>query len=525
MLTKSINMEMSISNAIFDYLLDRSEKVSQPVVQRDKAWLNFFSIALNVRERKRFEGDLESEGENDFNLLPAARLVETLPLALDFAAERLSDEPKEFKVYLTTLKGFCRWLAAERVITENDKRDALRQITRFEEPLKAATKVKLPKHKWTFLSKFRKGGYAWNGTAKAQTNLKSALSEIRAVAKKEPGVAAEGATLLLEKLVPSIERVDGSSGAIGTVVRRTVEELAMLIGQGRDAPEHEARISRSFEALQNDEYGYLDILGEVFDKVCGSPELCSKWGSQLYSITKRTLENRGGYFAGTSACLACLYGAGHYEKLEELLSLRSFAFWSYDRWKARSLVARGKIEEALEFASSYPESSNFCEQLLLDQGRVEEAYQRFGCRLREGTYLNCFRDVCKRYPGFDKARILADLMEQTPGEAGKWFAAARWMGDLELALQLAHEGPCNPSTLMTAVKALKDKHPRSAFELACAALRSMDLGWAYELDYATIAQARQQAESLAEQSGAEAHWATFRQSFRGALKGHPEFRV
>lgn len=518
-------MEMSVSDATLDYLVERGENVSETTVRRDEIWLDFLGIAFEVRGREYFEDYSGPKDVGYSSLFPAARLVEALPVALDFAAERLSDVPKEYKEYLATLKRFYRWLATEGIIPDEDKREALKRLASVEAPLKAATKVKLPKHKWEFTGKFRKNAYAWNGTAKAQANLKAALSEIKTVAKKQPGVAAEGATLLMEKLVPSIERIDGSSGAIGTAVCRSVIELATVVGQGQDFPEHEARVSRCFEALQNDEFGYLDVLGDVFDQVCGTPELCSKWASDLYRITKNVFENPGGYFSGTSACLACLYASGRHEELEELLKLRSFAFWTYDQWRARSLAAQGKIDEALEFASSYPESADFCEQLLHDHGRVEEAYRRFGCRLREGTYLNCFRDVCKRYPGFDKAKILADMMEQTPGESGKWFAAARWMGDLELAQQLAWQGPCNPSTLMTAVKDLKEKHPKVAYGLACAALRGMDLGWAYELDYATVTQARLQAEGLAKQLSLEADWATFRQNFRGLLKDRPEFRV
>ncbi len=520
-----MRMEMSVSDATWDYLIERGESVSEATVRRDEVWLNFLSIALEVRGREYFE-DYSSPQDVGYSCqLPAARLVEALQVALDFGSERISDVPKEYKEYLATLKRFYRWLATRGVITDSEQREVLKRLTSVEAPLKAATKVKLPKHKWEFAGKFRKNAYAWNGTAKAQANLKAALSEIRAVAKKQPGVAAEGATLLLEKLVPSLERIDSSSGAIGAAVYRAVKELAAIVGQGKDAPEHEARVSRCFEALQNDEYGYLEVLGEVFDHVCGSPELRSKWASQLYQITKNVFESPGSYFPGTSACLACLYGAGRHQELEELLKLRRFAFWPYDRWRAHSLAARGKIEEALEFASNYPESADFCEELLHEQGRVEEAYRRFGCRLREGSYLNCFRDVCKRYPGLDKAKILADMMEQTPGEPGKWFAAARWMGDLELAQQLAWQGPCNPSTLMTAVKDLKEKYPKAAYGLACAALRGMDLGWAYELDYATVTRARLQAERLAEQLSLQSDWTTFRQSFRGLLKDRLEFQV
>lgn len=401
----------------------------------------------------------------------------------------------------------------------------LKRLQSAETPIKAITQQKLPKHKWAFTTKFRKGAYGWNGTAKAQAALKSALSEIQSIAKSEPGVAAEGATVLLEKLVPALEKIDSSSGAIGSSVSRALEVLAPVIGGGHDAPWHEARVQRCFDALQDDEYGYLEGLGEVFDQVCGTPTLCATWADNLYDITKSVFENPGGFFSGTSACLCLLHASGQYQRLEQLLKLRTFKFWSYDRWIARSLASQGKIDEALEFASDYPQSAYFCEQLLIEHGRVEEAYEKFGLRLSESSYLNSFRAVCKRYPQLDKAKILADLIELTPGEEGKWFAAARSLGDLELLKKLAWEGPCNPSTVTTAVKALEKKEPRVAYELACAALYGMDLGWAYELDYAKVSQARLTAERLAEQLNLQAHWENFRKSFRGFLKNRAEFQA
>ena len=53
----------------------------------------------------------------------------------------------------------------------------------------------------------------------------------------------------------------------------------------------------------------------------------------------------------------------------------------------------------------------------------------------------------------------------------------------------------------------------------------MDLGWAYELDYAKVSQARLTAERLAEQLNLQAHWENFRKSFRGFLKNRAEFQA
>lgn len=50
--------------------------------------------------------------------------------------------------------------------------------------------------------------------------VKETLAEIKALAKKELVLAAEGAVLVLERLAPAIEEVDGSSGGIGSAVTR-----------------------------------------------------------------------------------------------------------------------------------------------------------------------------------------------------------------------------------------------------------------------------------------------------------------
>ena len=73
------------------------------------------------------------------------------------------------------------------------------------------------KHVWTFASRFRRGAFGWRSDP-AITRIKEALTEIKAVNRKEPMLAAEGAVLFLIKLSPSLENIDSSSGAIGTAV-------------------------------------------------------------------------------------------------------------------------------------------------------------------------------------------------------------------------------------------------------------------------------------------------------------------
>jgi hypothetical protein len=75
--------------------------------------------------------------------------------------------------------------------------------------------------------------------------------EIKAVAKKEPVVAAEGAVLFLEKLAPAIEQVDCSSGGIGSAVNRTIETLVPIIAKtGVSRAVREKWLDRLWDIIQ-----------------------------------------------------------------------------------------------------------------------------------------------------------------------------------------------------------------------------------------------------------------------------------
>ena len=79
-------------------------------------------------------------------------------------------------------------------------------------------------------------------------------------------------------------------------------------------------------------------------------------------------------------------------------------------------------------SSSAPEAalSAVAEQLLLDAGRIEEAYARYGIQATAAnTNIATYRAIATRYPGIEPNRILGDLIASTPGEEGKWFATAK----------------------------------------------------------------------------------------------------
>jgi len=70
-------------------------------------------------------------------------------------------------------------------------------------------------HKWTFTARFRTGVYGYKASRLACKRLREVVSEIKKVAKKDPVLGAEGAVRLMEKIWPSLEHVDSSSGALG----------------------------------------------------------------------------------------------------------------------------------------------------------------------------------------------------------------------------------------------------------------------------------------------------------------------
>jgi hypothetical protein len=128
------------------------------------------------------------------------------------------------------------------------------------------------------------------------------------------------------------------------------------------------------------------------------------------------------------------YGAERFDELFELL--RVDTIWPYKQWAVRALAASGKKAEALRYAESCRspcasdhQIDSICEEILLSSGLLDEAYARYGVRANQaGTYLATYRAVSKKYPHKSPGEILADLVNSTPGDEGKWFAAAKDAG-------------------------------------------------------------------------------------------------
>jgi hypothetical protein len=86
--------------------------------------------------------------------------------------------------------------------------------------------------------------------------------------------------------------------------------------------------------------------------------------------------------------------------------------------------------------------------VLIKFGRADDAYFRYGLKTATGpTYLAIFRDTVKRYPDRDRRQVLLDLIEMR-GERGKWFAAVKDAGFLDVALLCARNYAAEPATLV-----------------------------------------------------------------------------
>lgn len=362
--------------------------------------------------------------------------------------------------------------------------------------------------RWQFKARFRRHAFGWKSQP-AITRIKQAVAEIRKVAKQDPMLAAEGAVLFLERISPALEQVDGSSGSIGNAVNGAIDALASIVALApADAKTRDAWLERLYEAHQADQIPYIERLSDCWGELCASKEVASAWGDRLLDATRRALlPSRGErvFFHGTSACLSALYRAERFDELVELL--RCDTIWPYQRWAVKAMAALGRTSEALAYAESCHATSlddvaAVCEEILLAAGRVDEAYARYGVRANgRGTYLATFRAVAARYPHKPPSEILARLVAATPGDEGKWFAAAKELGLRAEALALASRAPCDPRTLTRAARDYAEEDPAFALGAGLLALRWIAEGHGYEITGADVFEAYQHTLAAAERRG------------------------
>ena len=352
-------------------------------------------------------------------------------------------------------------------------------------------------HKWLFASRFRRHAFGWRSDTPIQ-RIKEALAEIKLVARKEPILAAEGAVTMLEKLSPALEQVDSSSGALGSAVNKAIDTLVPIIVKADVEPKQRQRwLERLWQALQDDEMPYIELLGDYWGDLCRTRELADAWASEFVPTVESVWSQRStghGYFKGTSACLASLLAAGRHEQLLALLDRAPFKWWHYRRWGVQALAAQGKKAEAIRYAEESRglndpgwQIAETCEAILLSSGLADEAYRRYAIEANQGTTnLATFRAITKKYPNQPPEHVLRDLVASTPGSEGKWFAAAKDAGLYNAAIELSNTSPTDPRTLARAARDFAENQPEFAWASGLAALRWISRGHGYEITGADV---------------------------------------
>jgi len=370
-------------------------------------------------------------------------------------------------------------------------------------------------HKWQFAPRFRHHAFGWRSDTPIQ-RIKEALTEIKQVARKDPILAADGAVTFLEKVSPALEQVDSSSGALGSAVNKAIETLVPIIAKAEvDSKGRQRWLQRLWQAMQDDDMPYIEVLGDYWGELCVTPELASAWADEFLPVVESVWSPTAsghGYFKGTSACLASLYAAGRNDQLLALIDKAPFKWWHDRRWGVKALVAMGKKAEAIRYAENSRglndpgwQIAQACEAILLSSGMADDAYRRYALEANQGTTnLATFRSIAKKYPGMAPEQILRDLIKFSPGIEGKWFAAAKDAGLFDLAIELAKTSPTDPRTLTRAARDFAERQPMFALEAALAALRWIAAGHGYEITGLDVLDAHDALINAAAKAGVNA---------------------
>jgi len=347
------------------------------------------------------------------------------------------------------------------------------------------------KYTWTFKARLRARAFGWRGSRLACQRLKEAVTEIKKVARKDPVTAGDGVVCLMERIWPTFQDIDTSSGALGGAVHWTQDEvLPIVIEAPADRKTRDKWLDRLWQAIEDDGVDYLSLVGSRWGELCGSREVASYWADRFVGLLRTAWSDPrpGNYVRGTGVCLSSLLAAGRHQELLEVLALQRFPFWHDRRFGMQALVSEGRTDEALAYAEAsrglnQPDAAidAACEKLLLDLGRVNEAYEKYGLTASaSSTGLATFRAIVKKYPRQDPKKILLDLAAAS-GEPGRWFAAAKDAGFLDLALEFAKTGRTDPRTLSRASRDLLKKDARFCLAVGRLAIQRILEGYGYEL--------------------------------------------
>jgi hypothetical protein len=196
------------------------------------------------------------------------------------------------------------------------------------------------------------------------------------------------------------------------------------------------------------------------------------------------------HIATATLTLSCLLEAGRHDELLALLEAKKFRLWHDEKFAAEALLRQGNEDAALSRAAALLESDRqqwgrheivrFCETILVRQGKADEANRLFGLPSAAGnTWLAMWRDLARRYPDRDARALLEDLIA-LHGRKGKWFAAAKTAGYLDIALKCAADREAAPATLIRAARDFEVRNPAFAAQVALHAVMHLQAGRGYE---------------------------------------------
>ncbi len=347
------------------------------------------------------------------------------------------------------------------------------------------------KHTWTFKSRLRARAFGWKGSHLACQRLKEAVAEIKKVARTDPVTAGDGIVGLMERIWPAFQDIDTSSGALGGAVYWAQDELLPIaIEAPADRNTRDKWLDRTWQAIEDDGVDYLSLTGERWGELCRSREVASHWADRFLGLLRTAWSDPrpGNYVRGTSVCLSSLLAAERHQELLEVLALQRFPFWHDRKFGMQALLSQGRMDEALAYAEAsrglnQPDAAidAACEKILLGLSRVDEAYEKYALTANSSsTGLATFRAVAKKYPARDPRQILLDLATSS-GEPGRWFAAAKDAGFLDLALEFANTGRTDPRTLSRASRDLLKKDAQFCLDVGRLAIQRIIEGYGYEL--------------------------------------------
>lgn len=325
--------------------------------------------------------------------------------------------------------------------------------------------------------------------------MREAVAEITTAARSDATRGAEGAIAFLQRLSPALENIDSSTGALGNAVNRVIDELvAIIVAAPVDQQTRAVWLEKIWAAFMADRIPYLESLGDRWGDLCNDPHIASAWADRLLPELRASFAAARGassYFHGSTACLSALFSAKRYDDLMQTIDRAPLRFWTYRSWGFRALVAQGRRAEALRYAEASRDRDDrhdvdiarACEEMLLASGMAETAYQRYAiaASVTESTYVARFRSLAKRYPWKAQSDLLTDLAASTPGNEGKWFAAAKTAGLFDEAIALANASPCDPKTLSRAARDSVMRQPEFAMHAALAALRWFSKGFGFDV--------------------------------------------